>query len=39
MEVNFRRENWLMGVDIHPDTYSNRGISLQGKAERGTMET
>lgn len=39
MEVNFRRENWLMGVDIHPDTHGNRGISLQVTAERGTMET
>lgn len=39
MEVNFGRENWLMGVDIRLDTARNRGISLQVTAETGTMET
>lgn len=38
-EINFRRENWLLGADIHLDTHNNRGISLQVTAERGTMET
>lgn len=39
MEVNFGRENWLMGVDIRLDTARNRGISLQVTAETETMET
>lgn len=39
MELNFRREDWLMGVDIHMDTHNNRGISLQVTAERAMRET